>query len=393
LQGRVDFVGTIGELKHPDGTFSAQFRFRIAESTCGTTNTLWSNQWNGSQWAGWKQVAPGLISSDPAAISLAANRMEVFSRGIDDRMYWIRWDGSRWTGWTPLGNEMFTSGPAVASWGPNRLDVFAFGANRAFWTNSWTGGAAFLGWHGDLPRPGPALQFGSDPTAVSWGPNRIDVFARMSDALLYQSWWDNGWNPTGLPWPSRSGLGEGLTSGPAVVSPAPNRLDIFFRGLNNALWIKSWNGGWGAARQVAPGPIESDPGAVVSAAGRIHVFARKADNRLHYVIWDGSPATSWTQVPGDELFTQSPAAISWVANQIVLFARGSDPAERWVHVTSGRLDGAFAHNATTFRNAYNTVMSAFLARTAVHIQVDGFPACDPTQLQTININSSAISLY
>jgi hypothetical protein len=73
---------------------------------------------------------------------------------------------------------------------------------------------------------------------------------------------------------------------------------------------------------------------------------------------------------------------------------GSDqtPKERWVLVKSGRMDGDFQHNSANFRNAYNTVMSALLARTVLSIQLD-VPDCDATRTQEVNLPSGAIGLF
>jgi hypothetical protein len=35
----------------------------------------------------------------------------------------------------------------------------------------------------------------SDPTAVSWSNNRIDVFVRGGDFALYHKWFDGSWKP------------------------------------------------------------------------------------------------------------------------------------------------------------------------------------------------------
>lgn len=72
-----------------------------------------------------------------------------------------------------------TNGPAVASWGPHRLDVFARGADNTLYPNSWTG-SAWTGWRQVSPTP-----IGSDPAAVSWGTNRIDVFALGAGDQMY----------------------------------------------------------------------------------------------------------------------------------------------------------------------------------------------------------------
>ena len=40
VRGRVTFVGTLGDEQQPDGSRQARFRFRLSESSCGTTGGL-----------------------------------------------------------------------------------------------------------------------------------------------------------------------------------------------------------------------------------------------------------------------------------------------------------------------------------------------------------------
>ena len=74
------------------------------------------------------------------------------------------------------------------------------------------------------------------PAAVSWGPNRIDVFYRGGDNAL----WHRAWN--GSEWTGEEKLPSIMTSAPAAVSWGPDRIDVFYRGADNALWHRAWNG-------------------------------------------------------------------------------------------------------------------------------------------------------
>ena len=42
------------------------------------------------------------------------------------------WNGSRWSDWQNIGGTL-TSDPAAVSWGPNRTDVFVKGTNNSMW--------------------------------------------------------------------------------------------------------------------------------------------------------------------------------------------------------------------------------------------------------------------
>lgn len=41
-----------------------------------------------------------------------------------------------WSGWESLGGTL-TSAPAAVSWGPNRIDVFVKGTDNALWHKWW----------------------------------------------------------------------------------------------------------------------------------------------------------------------------------------------------------------------------------------------------------------
>jgi hypothetical protein len=55
----------------------------------------------------------------------------------------------------------------------------------------------------------------SEPSAVSWGGARLDVFARGVDGALYHVWREND----GVPWSHWENLGGILSSGPAASAP------------------------------------------------------------------------------------------------------------------------------------------------------------------------------
>jgi hypothetical protein len=83
------------------------------------------------------------------------------------------------------------------------------------------------------------------PVAVTaWGSNRLDVFVRGTDRALYHKWWNgSSWGPSLTGYEYMDGVIEGS---PEVVSWGPNRLDVFVVGTDRALYHKWWNGSsWG----------------------------------------------------------------------------------------------------------------------------------------------------
>jgi hypothetical protein len=67
------------------------------------------------------------------------------------------------------------------------------------------------------------------PAAVAWGAGRIDLFTRGVDNALVHKWWD------GERWSDWENLGGTLSSGPAVAAWGGGRLDVFVRGSDNGL--------------------------------------------------------------------------------------------------------------------------------------------------------------
>ena len=238
----------------------------------GTDGAMWHKWWNGSSWSGWGSLG-GLIQGAPAAVSWGPNRIDCFVRGMDNAMWHKFWNGASWSGWQSLGGSI-TSAPTVASWGPNRLDCFARGTDGALW-RKWWNGSTWSGWQS----LGGLIQ--GSPAAVSWGPDRIDCFVRGMDNAMWHKWWN------GSAWIGWERLGGVLTAGPGAASWALNRLDCFAKGANDALWWK-WvdrtvshghEGAWSGWHSIG-GLIQNEPAAVSRQPNRIDCFVRGMDNAM-----------------------------------------------------------------------------------------------------------------
>ena len=77
----------------------------------------------------------------------------------------------------------------------------------------------------------------SEPAAVSWGPNHLDVFYEGGDHTLWHRKWD------GSRWLPEEGLGGEMKSAPTVVAYAPNHIDVFYKGREDALWHRVFDNG------------------------------------------------------------------------------------------------------------------------------------------------------
>ena len=196
-------------------------------------------------------------------------------------------DNASWHGWEGLGG-ILESPPVAVSWGPNRIDVFTMGTDSALW-HRWWDGAHWGGWEslgGTITSP---------PSVVSWAPNRLDVFARGTDSAMWHRWWDGahwgGWQSLG---------GYHRVRDRSAVSRAPNRLDVFdARHRPRALAPlvgrprvgRLGNAGAALHRVGTAGPAVLR-GTPHTATGST-CFARGTDNGCWHRWWDGAHWGGW----------------------------------------------------------------------------------------------------
>ncbi len=124
-------------------------------------------------------------------------------------------------------------------------------------------------------------------------------------------------------WSDWEDLGGVLTSAPAVASWQANRLDVFGRGQNQALWHKWWDGSrWSQWEDLGGGPITSGPAAASTSANRLEIFARGQRNQLLFRTWNGDRWSAWESLGG--VITSEPSAVSWGGRRLDVFARGQN---------------------------------------------------------------------
>jgi hypothetical protein len=167
-----------------------------------------------------------------------------------------------------------------------------------------------------------AANMTSAPAVSTWGVNRLDVFARGADNALYHTWYDGSWHY----WQR---IAANMSSAPTAVSWGTNRIDVFARGADNALYhTYTTDGGttWIYWTRMAAN-MTSAPSVSSWGSGRLDVFARGTDNALYHT-WTTDGGTTWNywERLGASM-TSDPAATSAAgSNRIDVFARGNDNA-------------------------------------------------------------------
>jgi hypothetical protein len=238
-------------------------------------------------------------------------------------------------------------GPPVAvSWGPDRLDVFAAGPDDAL-HHIARDGATWGAWEslGGSLQPAPMRR----PAVVAWEPGRLDVLAVFDDgALHHRAWTRSAWSP----WESLGGV---WASPPAAVSWAPGRIDVFVVGADGALYHRRWDGtawkprGW----ESLGGLFLGAPAAIARDAKRLDLFAVGPDRALHHKAWDGGAwvpsRTEWDSLGGD--CTSVPAAVASAPDRIDVFVRGADEGLRHRAWKAGSWDPDWESLGGTLRGA------------------------------------------
>jgi hypothetical protein len=236
--------------------------------------------WNGTQWSGYTGLGtpPNGITGDPAIVSWAPGRLDVFVRGGDNKL-WQNFStdaGATWSGWVqPFTDGVLASAPAVDSRGPGQLDVFVIGTDshiyQRFYNGAWN-----AGW---LDQSTPtSVASGSRPSAVSRDGIHVDVFVESADQKLWQRTWDGSnwsiWNPP-------VGSSGTLATSPEVTSWDNDNLLVFTVGTDGHAYALPFGaGGWGTwVRLGGTNDIfQGNLGADARGSGRFDMFGRGTDN-------------------------------------------------------------------------------------------------------------------
>jgi hypothetical protein len=248
----------------PSTTFASVW-VRGTGGTSGTDGTIFmktrsAGNWMTGAWLNWVDLgAPsgsGAVS-DPAVVSWAAGRYDlVAKRGSN--VYIRTYQNNAWGSWQSLGapSGLVPSTPAITSWGPNRLDVFVRGSDdKLYWRKSTVNCSGASGVWSSWTAVGSSQTFRGKPAAVSRSSGLISVFAHSptgkviainKDATETWSSWAELTNPGGsstrslpnamLKWDSSCSS----CSSPAAGSRLGG-IDVYVRGDDDKIWISSWS--------------------------------------------------------------------------------------------------------------------------------------------------------
>jgi Repeat of unknown function (DUF346) len=241
---------------------------RLDVFAVGSDNQMYHKSGDGDRnwspygtWEALGQTGGGFDpNTRPAVVSWGPERMDIFGVGSDGQMYHKAWDSGSWspseTDWealgTPTPDDTFNNKIAAAatSIAANELNVFALSAAGPGFFNQMYHKAwrSDIGWTAAEVVGAPAAYLNSAPAAVSWGPNRLDVFGVGVYALpacqIYHKAWEGNWVPASdflnaLGTAPCTG-GFSTNSAPAAATWGAGRVDVFAVGADGQMYHKYW---------------------------------------------------------------------------------------------------------------------------------------------------------
>ncbi|KAJ6087463.1 hypothetical protein N7467_006377 [Penicillium canescens] len=267
---------------------------------------------------------------DPIAVSRRVGLLDVFLLGDNNHIYHRWWDG-QWQprdNWQDLGTG-FDSSPTAVSWGPERFDIFTtrdnivchrwFDATHNPQWSEWE----FLG----------GMKFKNSPAVVSWATGRLDLFGIGTNNHIYHRWWDGQWQPQD----NWQDLGTGFDSSPTAVSWGPERFDIFTTRDNiicHRWFDATHNPQWSEWEFLGGMKFKNSPAVVSWVTGRLDLFGIGTNNHIYHRWWDGQwqPQDNWQDLGTG--FDSSPTAVSWGPKRFDIFTtRDNIVCHRWFDAT------------------------------------------------------------
>lgn len=288
-----------------------------------------------NDWFG-KTISQSSLIYEPAIVSQAPGKINVFARGLDRRMWQNWYQENQWQeDWNWLDGPSPQSGsPSAISWGEGHMDVFET-RNGQLW-HSWYTSDGGWRWWSPIGAPN-GVSIAGTVTAVSQAPGKINVFARGTDGRLWQTWYDSG------SWKSWNYI-DGPVSGyptPNAASWEDGHMDVFEL-RDGGVWhtwytaATGWSG-WQPLTYGRPEPsgLKKAVSVTSQAPGKLNLFARGDDGRLWQTWFDSNGWNRWNYIDGPSSFSSVPTSFSWADGHMDVYEiRGGAIWHTWYNADS-----------------------------------------------------------
>jgi len=189
-----------------------------------------------------------------------------------------------WSGWENLGG-VWTNKPSVTINNEGLLSVFVRGVDRSIYIASQETSAEHgLVWSDWVWLKG---NFASSPkvSAVTMADGMSVLTVRAMDKSFYMKKQSN--DVDGVEWGMWDPVGGLWSSGPTVLSPNSDTLDLFGLGLDMSVWHKVYSSNsdgemfW-SAPECLQGRFSASVSVAKDTSGQMHVFTRGFDQAIWY---------------------------------------------------------------------------------------------------------------
>lgn len=258
-------------------------------------------------------AAPVLLQGGPAAARADAEHAWVVQRDGEGGLWYIGGEGPRWGEWRRLPTFRTTDDPAAVSTAPGRMDVFAVGATDKLLYRSTLADGRF----GEWTRTDAKTKLGGAPAAVATG-DRIDIVARTStDGLAAGSLTGTSWSGfTTVPSAGR------IEAAPALTAGVPGTLAAFVvrAGDHAVLHIPFLDGTWREPERVGLA-ASARPAAAYTQGRGLLVLARDGNGRLLGAM---PGEGGWRPVDPNTATADAPAATAAGTDRVDVYIRADN---------------------------------------------------------------------
>jgi hypothetical protein len=305
-----------------------------------------SFEYYGGSWATYPLAPPGSASTSSriTAVSRASNTMELWYVGQDGSVqdkYWI--DGIGWQGLAlaPPGSASLNGGITAASRAPNTMEVWYVAPDGSvrgwdFYDN--------VGWQPYQLAPAGSASTSSAIAAVSRTSTALEVWYEGPDGSVeghYNNFDGFNWQSYQLAPPGSTTLTPGPNSAPAppgagaglaVVSRAPNTMELWYVGADRSVQDWFWyEGNQWQNYPLAPAgsaSANSSIAAVSRASNTMELWFQGADGSVQDAFWyDGGGPWGRFPLEGPGMVTDGwISAVSPDSNTMEVFYIGAGGA-------------------------------------------------------------------
>jgi hypothetical protein len=315
------------------------------------------------------QPSPGVTAIGKPSLVFLNYNMYVFVKGSDGAV-WMNFQNT----WTSLGGVIFGDPTTVVwTWGGSTwIHVNALGTDDALWMNGINNGVS-NGW-GRLDTGGTS--FIQPPTAVSQGPDSLDMFAVGEDGQLKWLKYRSG------SWAAPVTISHDYTM-PFVSTPAVKRvganglevIDISTSGLvqggifQTSYDGSSWSGFTDGQFQIPPDDVkwgfQGSPAVVVGSAGRVDVFAVARSGKVWWFDAHAEPHGFWQTGTQAGAFRPPPLVSGGATGDPVALSRAPGQLELFYRTTNGQLAHLTGTNITNTSATWTRTPEIVLAPNSI----------------------------